>query len=335
MRIHKLTLTFLIITIILIGLHIWRMLTYQTYARKNYSFSVSVAEEHPIMGKFELISENEIQSITVSEDYKEDNAYWGFTSGYEFESFPLPYTISTHWISLRERKIYKGSFELPHKKIDSFFKLEKTRMEKFQKYNKSPVYGYNFGVGIAPGGMVTVWISGSYFFQKEIARYQAKEYDSYNWNASGQELLNALPEGFDSRSKKTDSIIKNNIPAEIEKWKTLSEKYQYYIKIIGFPDEVTSTDLVFFNQESDRYIANNTAKHLVYTGVPKHIDINKSELKDRKSYSLSEKYIAKFKTEKKNLAIGDTLVFVIRKGLNDRIKTFVTSTSKIKLKVEE
>lgn len=330
MKTHKLTLTFLIITIILIGLHVWRMITYQTYARKNYSFAVSVAEEHPIMGKFELITKNENQSISVSENYKKDNYRWGFISNYEFESFPPPYTVSSHWVSLRERKIYKGSLELPHKKIDSFFKLEKAKMNEFKNFNRPPVYGYNFGVGIAPGGMVTVWISGSHFFQKEIATYQAKEYDSYNWNAFGQELLNSLPEGFDSRSKKTDSIIKNSIPAETEKWKIFLEKYQYYIQIVGFSNEVTSADLVFFNKESDRYIVKNKAKKLVYTGVPKHIDINKSELKDRNSYSLSEKYISKFKKEKKNLATGDTLVFVIEKGINNKIKTLVTTTNKIK-----
>jgi len=310
------------------------MITHQTHARQNYAFNVGVAEHHPIMGRFELITENENQSITVSENYKEDNAYWGAANNYEFENFPPPYTLSCHWVSLRERKIYKGTFELPHKTIDSLFKLEKAKMNKFSAYSEPGAYGYNFGVGIAPGGMVTVWVSGRHYFQKEIAIYQAKEFDSYDWNAFGQELLNTLPEGFDSKSKKTDSIIKNNIPPEMDKWKIFSEKHLYYVQIIGFSDEVTSVDLKCFNEESDRYKVNDGVKQLVYTSVPNHISINKNELKDRNSYRLSEDYITTFKEEKKNLAIGDTLVFVIEKGINDRIKTLVTTTSKIISKKE-
>ncbi|MCL5246517.1 DUF2931 family protein [Cellulophaga sp. 20_2_10] len=329
MKIHKLTLSFLIITVILIGLHVWRMIAYQTFARENYSLSISVAEHHPIMGKFEFITENKNQSITISEDYKEDDAYWGFASGSQFKNLPPPYTLSCHWVSLRERKIYKGTFELPHKTIDSLFKLEKSKMNKFTPYNGPHAYGYNFGVGIAPGGMVTVWASGNHYFQKEIATYQAKEFDSYNWNAFGDELLNSLPENFDSNSKETDSIIKNNIPPEMEKWKNFSKKYLYYVQIIGFSDEVTSVDLECFNEESNRFKDNNGAKQLIYTGVPNHIDINKTELDDRKSYRLSEDYMISFKQEKKNLATGDTLVFVIEKSSNDQIKTIVTTTSDI------
>ncbi|WP_299800088.1 DUF2931 family protein [uncultured Maribacter sp.] len=335
MRIHKLTLSFLVITLILIALHVWRMVAYQTYARENYSFSASVAEHHPIMGRFELMTENKNQSITVSEDYKEDNAYWGFASNYEFENFPPPYTLSCHWVSLRERKIYKGTFELPHKTIDSLFKLEKSKMHSFSPYGGSDVYGYEFGVGIAPGGMVTLWASGKYYFQKEIATYQAKEFDSYNWNAFGDELLNSLPEDFDANSKETDSIIKNNIPPEMEKWKNFSKKYKYYVQIIGFSDEVTSVDLECFNEEANRFENSNGAKQLVYQGVPHRIDINKTELDDRKSYRLSEDYMTTFKEEKKNLAVGDTLVFVIEKSIGDQIKTLVTTTSEIELKVDE
>ena len=50
---------------------------------------------------------------------------------------------------------------------------------------------------------------------------------------------------------------------------------------------------------------------------------------------LSEDYITTFKEEKKNLDIGDTLVFVIEKSSNDQIKTLVTSTSEIELKEDE
>ena len=335
MRIHKLTLSFLIITVILIGLHVWRMISYQTFARENYSLSIGVAEHHPIMGRFELFTKNKNESIIVSEDYKEDNAYWGYASNYDFENFPPPYTLSCHWVSLRERKIYKGTFELPHKTIDSLFKLEKAKMYPFSAYSRHNVYGYNFGVGIAPGGMVTLWASGKHYFQKEIATYQAKEFDSYSGNGFGQKLLNSLPEDFDSNSEETDFIIKNNIPPEMEKWKSFSKKYQYYVYIIGFSDEVTSVDLECFNEEANRFEDSNDAKQLVYQGVPHRIDINKTELDDRKSYRLSEDYITTFKEEKKNLAIGDTLVFVIEKSSNDQIKTLVTSTSEIELKEDE
>ncbi|SIT01480.1 Protein of unknown function [Zobellia uliginosa] len=96
---------------------------------------------------------------------------WGMTStthvsGEDFK--PVPDSFSISWLCLAERQSYSGTFDLPVKKLDSLFKTGfKDRLNRQKTYNK-------LIVGVAPGGVVVVWISGG-DLELEIGRYQAEK----------------------------------------------------------------------------------------------------------------------------------------------------------------
>jgi len=87
-------------------------------------------------------------------------------SGEEFK--PLPHAFSISWVSLAEKKYYKGRFDLPKEKIEKLFKEGYiNRLKKQETYNE-------FKLCVAPGGIIVVWISGG-GRTTEIGRYKATE----------------------------------------------------------------------------------------------------------------------------------------------------------------
>jgi len=87
-------------------------------------------------------------------------------SGEEFK--PLPYAFSVAWISLAEKKYFKGTFELPKDTIASLF-----QKGFINSYGEQGTYD-EFKLCVAPGGVVVVWIAGI-GRTTEIGRFQATQ----------------------------------------------------------------------------------------------------------------------------------------------------------------
>ena len=100
-----------------------------------------------------------------------DNEGWGEMGGGVLSNeMPAPIVLDITWLSFAENKYYAGTFDLPQKKIDSLFATGyiDASTKKHQTYNLMIV-------GMAPGGVCVVWLTGSWGTQVEIGRYQAKE----------------------------------------------------------------------------------------------------------------------------------------------------------------
>lgn len=95
------------------------------------------------------------------------------------EPKPLPDHLSIVWHSLTENKIYRGNFELPVDKIYQYFKEGyMTFGINEENNNKVELHKETYDsitVGLAPQGMVVVWLVGRN--KIEIGRYQAEEVD--------------------------------------------------------------------------------------------------------------------------------------------------------------
>ncbi|MBJ2174839.1 DUF2931 family protein [Aureibaculum sp. A20] len=332
MRIHKLTLVFLSITVILLALNIYKHNSYESWKENKHYYSVAVgfAEYHPVYGEFKLTAEN-------GEDFglfnESDFGYWGNAYNTDSKFMQLPQTISAQWVALRERKIYKGTFDLPYQKIDSLFRLKNPNKKKFNVYNKNNIYGYTFVIGIEPGGYITLWLEGNYKYQKEIARFKAKTTEEYLENVIEQESMDVLREKLFDRSQTSqlDSIFKNNIPANMEKWKILSKKYNYILQFENFPSTVTAIDTDFFNKERDAFPTNN--RHVVKTGVPFSFffRINKDNNDGSVDMRPSEELMEAFKVKQSTLAINDTLVYLVNYNKSKKsIEGFLTTVNEIK-----
>jgi Protein of unknown function (DUF2931) len=89
---------------------------------------------------------------------------------------PVPVALDICWLSFTENKFYQGYFELPYDKILQQFKdgfEDYTWTSDTEKHLAHHTYDY-INVGMAPGGMVIVWLDGL-GIEKEVGRFQAKE----------------------------------------------------------------------------------------------------------------------------------------------------------------
>jgi hypothetical protein len=90
---------------------------------------------------------------------------------------PLPDRVEVTFMSYLENRLYSGSFPLPHAQIVTLFQEGYRSFlgdSDWQTYNK-------IVVGVAPGGVVAVWVSGVER-QVEVFFGQAKEVDG-DWHS--------------------------------------------------------------------------------------------------------------------------------------------------------
>lgn len=132
----------------------------------EWSASVSAPQEYPM----------EVYSGKIGNNH--DNFYfnslwgtictgWGNSSGKMTEQFfSVPNSLEFTWLSIVEKKFYSGKWKLPKEKIAELFR-------KGFMYNGQKETYNSFLVGLAPNGILVLWISGDN--QIEIGRFQAKE----------------------------------------------------------------------------------------------------------------------------------------------------------------
>jgi hypothetical protein len=117
-----------------------------------------------------------VSSPTASVGYK--GSQWGdnvasVQVGDDLKAVPVRLNVS--WLSYTEDQFYTGSFVLPHDKILALFK--KGWPDFDYGINKPMTSTFNeIVVGMAPGGMVVVWLSGA-GHQVDVASFKAHKTD--------------------------------------------------------------------------------------------------------------------------------------------------------------
>ncbi|WP_158991103.1 DUF2931 family protein [Mucilaginibacter sp. L196] len=111
---------------------------------------------------------NEI-SIPSADPIKNGWGKHGSTAIIGDEFKPVPVKLEITWLSYTENKFFSGRFDLPKDSIIKWFKEGYT-----DPVTLKPATYDCIAVGMAPGGVVVVWIQGINH-QLEIGRYQAKE----------------------------------------------------------------------------------------------------------------------------------------------------------------
>lgn len=157
---------------------------------------------------------------------------------------PLPDRVDVSFFSFTENKLYRGSFDLPYKKILSLFK------EGVARDKDLPIFG-QIMVGVAPGGAVAVWVTGRE--TREVFFGQAEPYEA--------EIRNPLGGEIEDRAKYARSYLEDLPPevlAEIDNdgvplglWEHYRKPYRWTPSFV----EAKHSDFVgisFFNGESYR-----------------------------------------------------------------------------------
>ena len=258
--------TIIIITFILIALWLtgcWGYKAKQNKANANaqpeYKWGVAVNTPigYPIrfyagrVGGMSIIGE--LYSITEEPD-------WGCAMGYESRSMEeLPQNVDMVWLSYKEDCFYRLKTAIDYEKIAKLFR------EGFnQRVPNGEVRHKTYDtivVGIAPGGVVVLWVGYGYLPLTEIGRYQADKIalrepeglDNHQRlifsKKDREEVLNSntiIPEDFREANK--------NKPIPFGLWDSYRDnQYQWYPTFEIPNGRIGDVDYQYWNGEADTF----------------------------------------------------------------------------------
>ncbi|KAF2336833.1 DUF2931 family protein [Flavobacterium daemonense] len=173
----------------------------------EWSASISVPSEYPVAIQRGLIGKSFFGPSCI-------NSSWG--EGIEVakkQGFTAPDTFEITWLSMTERKFYKGKWNLPKNKIKQY--LENGFIKKNKKIDCNKIQ-----IGLAPKGLVIVWLSGNQGIQIEIGRYQATQVNLNSVDVYGSSKF---------------MFEKNFIEEKLNDSKFVNQEVRENIKKYGYP----------------------------------------------------------------------------------------------------
>lgn len=181
----------------------------------------------------------------------------------------IPEGLKITFLSFVENKFYTGDFKLPSDTILHYF--QKGYVEYRTK--KKVTYG-SILVGMAPGGVVVVWLAGDSNHQVEIGRYQATEtqVDMKQVNPSGERDRDVYVKAIiDSRQEVVENLKENGIQFGLHD--SYRAKYTWRPQIF-LPEgaHVKFVELEMFNAEKEMLFDEEWKKN-EYTkrAIPKEV----------------------------------------------------------------
>ncbi len=183
----------------------------------------------------------------------------------------LPTELKVTWLSIAEKKFYTGRFKLDYDLILKYFR------KKFYGYRKEYHTYRKIVAGLAPGGVVVVWLDGT-GSRVEVGRFKAKETEVTmkdfvpTTNISKEEYLDG----------KFDRLILNEVKKEVAQgkipyglWDTYRKKYTWQPKV-SFTNgqKTTILGVEYFNGEISVDIDDDiTSIGYKPKALPKYINI--------------------------------------------------------------
>ncbi|ABG57951.1 DUF2931 family protein [Cytophaga hutchinsonii] len=215
----------------------------------DWSHSVSAPENYPME-----IYRGKLQGLT-DKDYSASFGLWGVANeGWGTESGmvavgpdtkAIPDSLLITWLSFRENKFYTGKFQLPREKMTELFE------NGFYEYDIKQRSTYeDILVGLAPGGVVVVWLVGGQV-QIEVARFQAQETIIDKSTVTNPDDLYVLGDGYVDFVLNNKEIATGPIPFGL--WDTYREKYSWRPMLI-LPEgyELAIEWMTLFNGEKEK-----------------------------------------------------------------------------------
>lgn len=175
-----------------------------------------------------------------------DNTGWGSAfSGMSAIHAPVPDTLVMTWRSLVERKFYTGTWVLPKEKMKQLFKDgivdPDTKMKELYDLIQ---------LGLAPKGVIIVWLSGTHGTQVEVCRFQGHEttidpkevYDNAKYMFEPDYIDDMLANEMIITPEIKEKIKQDGYPL-VDVYDTYREKYLWIPKVI-LPEGCKITSIV-------------------------------------------------------------------------------------------
>lgn len=258
--------TIIIITLILLALWLtgcWGYKAKQNKANANaepeyeWGVAVNVPIGYPIRFYAAMVGSTPIVRELYSKTREPD---WGNAAGYESHSMDkLPKSVNMVWLSLKEDCFYSLKTAIDYEKIAKLFR------EGFdERVPNGEVRHKTYDtivVGIAPGGVVVLWVGYGYLPLTEIGRYQAEKIalrepeglDNHQKlifsKKDREEVLNSntiIPEDFREANK--------NKPIPFGLWDSYRDnQYQWYPTFEIPNGKIGDVDYQYWNGEADTF----------------------------------------------------------------------------------
>lgn len=163
---------------------------------------------------------------------------------------PLPDRLAITFFSYTENQFYRGKFDLPYEKILALFQAG------FYSPNQEQNITYDqIVVGVAPGGVVSVWLWG-YEKITEVFFGQADKIEGdWTWiidnlNYTREEFISSEIEEALKSPETVELLRKNGVP--IGSWDTYRTRYHWQPLFTGIPLRDSRVGLIkYFNGEQD------------------------------------------------------------------------------------
>jgi hypothetical protein len=216
----------------------------------EWSSGVSADVAYPmevIFGSFAL-SDGNSAWIPSGEFLQGD---WHSTSSFYAvgeERKKVPESMLIRWFSYTENKFYLGDFELPQKKLYDHFKKD-YGTAFYPSGNEYKKAYYILTVGIAPKGMITVWIGGS-AGNIEIGTYQGHEVFDEDWNdfSKNPDRKSVMKSYYDDFLPFVQKEIDDNKVSNTY-FKNRLKRYDYRIGTNNPDFKIYDFDILFLNGE--------------------------------------------------------------------------------------
>ena len=258
--------TIIIITLILLALWLtgcWGYKAKQNKANANaqpeyeWGIAVNTPIGYPIRFYAGRVGGMSITGELYSELREPD---WGCAFGYESTSMDkLPKSVDMVWLSYKEDCFYRLKTAIDYEKIAKLFR--EGFDERFSNGKMNHTTYNTVVVGIAPGGVVVLWVGSGYFPIKEIGRYQAEKIELREPEGldnhqrlifskkDREEVLNSntiIPEDFREANK--------NKPIPFGLWDSYRDhQYQWYPTFEIPNGRIGDVDYQYWNGEADSF----------------------------------------------------------------------------------
>ncbi|UUA75096.1 MULTISPECIES: DUF2931 family protein [unclassified Cellvibrio] len=178
------------------------------------------------------------------------NPHWGtgrstHVVGEDFK--PLPDRLDIRFFSFTENKLYQGSFDLPYEKILALFREGVARDKDRPTFN-------TIMAGVAPGGIVSVWLTGRE--TREVFFGQAEPYEDDLFDITQRKINDR--DDYVRRNiiemigiEKLTDIEKNGVPLGL--WEKYRTPYKWSPIFKTEKKMSTYLSLSFFNGENYRF----------------------------------------------------------------------------------
>ena len=258
--------TIIIITLILLALWLtgcWGYKAKQNKANANaqpeyeWGIAVNAPIGYPIRFYAGRVGGMSITGELYSETREPD---WGEAFSYESHSMEeLPQNVDMVWLSYKEDCFYRLKTAIDYEKIVKLFR------EGFnQRVPNGEVRHKTYDtivVGIAPGGVVVLWVGSGYFPLTEIGRYQAEKIELREPEGLDNHQRLIFDKEYAKRLLTNNTIIpedfreaNKNKPIPFGLWDSYRDnQYQWYPTFEIPNGRIGDVDYQYWNGEADTF----------------------------------------------------------------------------------